>query len=97
MPYALVGCVIFLTVLLTMRFVFGVAVVGNVFLLAALSTGFLFTALALGLLDLVVRAEPNSGHADGGLHLLPSTLLSGAIFERSLMPSRCKCWPTSSR
>ena len=85
-PYALVGCVIFVTVLLTMRFVFGVEVVGNVFLLAALSTGFLFTALALGLLISSFAQNQIQATQMAVFIILPSTLLSGAIFERSLMP-----------
>lgn len=86
-PYGLVGGVIFATVLLTMRFVFDVPIVGNVLLLAFLSTGFLFTALGLGLFISAFAQNQMQAMQMAIFLILPSTLLSGAIFERSLMPA----------
>jgi ribosome-dependent ATPase len=87
LPYALVGGVIYVMVLLTMRFVFGVEIVGNVFLLTALSFVFLITALGLGLLISAFAQNQIQATQMAMFMILPSTLLSGTIFERSLMPA----------
>ncbi|HXP92067.1 MAG TPA: ABC transporter permease [Candidatus Binatia bacterium] len=87
LPYALVGGVIFMSVLLTMRFVFGVPIVGNVLLLAILSAGFLLTALGLGLFISAFAQNQMQAMQMAMFLILPSTLLSGTIFERSLMPA----------
>ncbi len=49
MPYAVVGSFEAALVLVLMRYLFGVTIAGNLFLLAAFSLVFLFTALGMGL------------------------------------------------
>ena len=85
-PYAIIGFVDMLLVLAAMVFVFGVPVAGSVTLLVVLSVGFLMAALGLGLL--VSSAAENQLQAMLGVLglTLPSILLSGFFFERSLMP-----------
>jgi ABC-type multidrug transport system permease subunit len=87
LPYALVAGADFVAVLLTMRFVFGVPIVGNIVLLALLSAGFLVTALGLGLFVSTVAQSQLQAMLMAVFLLLPSVLLSGTIFERSLMPA----------
>lgn len=87
LPYALVGGLIFASVLFTMRFVFGVPIVGNVLLLAVLSGGFVLTALGIGLLISAFAQNQIQATQMAMFLILPSTLLSGTIFERSLMPA----------
>ncbi len=69
-----------------MRFVFDVQIVGNLALLAFLSAGFLITALGLGLLISTFAQTQIQAQLMSIFLLLPSVLLSGAVFERSLMP-----------
>lgn len=85
-PYAGIGIVDVLLVLAAMRWIFGVPVAGSLGLLIALSLGFLMAALGLGLLvSSVARTQVQA--MLGVLALtLPSVLLSGFFFERSLMP-----------
>jgi ABC transporter DrrB family efflux protein len=85
-PYAIIGFVDMLLVLAAMAFVFGVPIAGSVTLLVVLSIGFLMAALGLGLL--VSSAAENQLQAMLGVLglTLPSILLSGFFFERSLMP-----------
>jgi len=85
-PYALVAAADFTAILLTMRFVFQVPIAGNIFLLAFLSAGFLMTALGLGLFISTVAQTQIQAQLMSIFMLLPSVLLSGAVFERSLMP-----------
>ena len=85
-PYAIIGFVDMLLVLAAMVFVFGVPIAGSVTLLVVLSAGFLMAALGLGLL-VSSTAENQLQAMLGVLGLtLPSILLSGFFFERSLMP-----------
>jgi ABC-type multidrug transport system permease subunit len=86
LPYALVAGLDFAALLLTMRFVFGVPIAGNVVLLTALSGGFLITALGLGLLVSTIAGTQLQAMLMSVFLLLPSVLLSGTIFERTLMP-----------
>ncbi len=86
LPYALVAGLDFVALLVTMRFVFGVPIVGNVALLVVLSAGFLLTALGLGLFVSTVAESQLQAMLMAVFLLLPSVLLSGTIFERSLMP-----------
>jgi len=55
-------------------------------LLAFLSAGFLVTALGLGLLISTFAQTQIQAQLMSIFLLLPSVLLSGAVFERSLMP-----------
>jgi ABC-type multidrug transport system permease subunit len=86
LPYAMVAGADFVALLLTMRFVFGVPIAGSVVLLAALSAGFLLTALGLGLFVSTVAQSQLQAMLMAVFLLLPSVLLSGTIFERTLMP-----------
>lgn len=85
-PYAAIGFVDMLLVLAAMHWVFAVPIAGSVTLLLVLSVGFLMAALGLGLL--VSSAAKTQVQAMLGVFALtlPSILLSGFFFERSLMP-----------
>jgi len=85
-PYAIIGFVDMLLVLAAMRFIFAIPIAGSVPLLIVLSIGFLMAALGLGLL-VSSNAKTQLAAMLGVLALtLPSILLSGFFFERSLMP-----------
>jgi ABC transporter DrrB family efflux protein len=85
-PYAIIGFVDMLLVLAAMHWVFAVPIAGSLALLIALSIGFLMAALGLGLL-VSSAAKTQLQAMLGVLGLtLPSILLSGFFFERSLMP-----------
>lgn len=86
-PYALVGGVIFASVLATMVFVFGVPIAGNLALLTLVSGAFLLCSLGLGLLISSFAQNQIQSTQMTLFLILPSMLLSGAIFERSLMPA----------
>lgn len=85
-PYAVIGFLDFLLALFAMTMIFGVPIVGSLPLLLLLGIGFLAAALGLGLLVSTV-AQTQTQAMLGVLALtLPSVLLSGFFFERSLMP-----------
>ncbi len=85
-PYAIIGFVDMLLVLAAMHWIFAVPIAGSVALLITLSVGFLTAALGLGLL-VSSNAKTQLEALLGVLALtLPSILLSGFFFERSLMP-----------
>jgi ABC-type multidrug transport system permease subunit len=85
-PYAIIGVVDMLLVLGAMRWIFDVPIAGSLPLLIILSLGFLVAALGLGLL-VSSTAKTQVQAMLGVLALtLPSVLLSGFFFERSLMP-----------
>ena len=86
LPYVLVAAVQFTTVLLGMWLVFGVSVSGNLALLAVLSLIFLIPSLGLGLFISTLATTQVEAELMSLFILLPSVILSGAIFERSLMP-----------
>lgn len=86
LPYAVVGGLAFAVMLLAMRLVFAVPIAGSVTLLAVLSMGFLITALGLGLFVSTISQTQIQAQLMAIFILLPSVLLSGAVFERSLMP-----------
>jgi len=85
-PYVLVAAAQFSVVLLGLRYVFGVPIAGNVPLLALLSLSFLLVSLGLGLLISTVAQTQIQAQLMAIFILLPSVLVSGAVFERSLMP-----------
>jgi ABC-2 type transport system permease protein len=85
-PYAVIGFVDFLLALFAMNVIFGVPIAGSVPLLLVLGMAFLAAALGLGLL-VSTFAQTQVQAMLGVLALtLPSILLSGFFFERSLMP-----------
>jgi ABC-2 type transport system permease protein len=69
-----------------LRFIFGVPIAGNIVLLTVLAISFLLTALGLGLFISTVAKTQIQAQLMAIFILLPSVLLSGAVFERSLMP-----------
>ena len=85
-PYAVIGVGQAVTVLLLMRFVFGVPIAGDVALLMSLSVLFLLPALALGILLSTIAANQAQAMQLTFLILLPSVLLSGFAFPRETMP-----------
>lgn len=86
-PYAILGFLETLLVLLVMIFVFGVAIHGNVLLLLALSILFLIPALGMGLLISTVARSQVEATQFAFIFLLPSILLSGFVFPREGMPT----------
>jgi len=85
-PYALIGILESLIVLLVMVYVFGVPIHGSVPLLLLMSTLFLFSSLGLGLLVSTIAKTQLQGMQFAFLTMLPSVLLSGFMFPREEMP-----------
>ena len=86
MPYALVGFVSLLTVMVVMIYVFGVEIRGSITLLLALSMLFMVCSLALGLLVSTIAKTQLEAFQFAFVIMLPSVLLSGFVFPRSEMP-----------
>ncbi len=85
-PYALVGFVEMLAVLVVMIYLFHVPIRGNVPLLMGLSMLFMVCSLSLGLLVSTVAKTQLEALQLAFLIMLPSVLLSGFMFPRSEMP-----------
>lgn len=85
-PYAVIGMMQTIVVLLLMRWVFGVRIEGDLFLLLALSTLFLLPSLALGILISTLATNQGEAMQISLLIMLPSVLLSGFAFPRETMP-----------
>lgn len=85
-PYALIGFVELVSVLLVMRYLFSVPINGSVMLLVPLAMLFVVTALAIGLLISMRARNQVQAMQLGMLVMLPSILLSGFMFPRSSMP-----------
>ena len=85
-PYAVIGMAETLFVLFLMRYLFGVHIAGDLFLLLALSVLFLLPALALGILISTIATNQAQAMQMGMLIMLPSVLLSGFAFPRETMP-----------
>ncbi|MBX7243932.1 MAG: ABC transporter permease [Candidatus Sumerlaeaceae bacterium] len=85
-PYAIIGMLQTVFVLFLMRFLFGVPVEGDRFLLLALSALFLLPALSMGILISTVAVNQAQAMQMGMLIMLPSVLLSGFAFPRETMP-----------
>ncbi len=86
LPYVFIAAIQFMALVFGMRFIFGVPIVGNGLLLAVLSLAFLSVSLGLGLLISTVAQTQIQAQLMAIFVLLPSVLVSGAVFERSLMP-----------
>ena len=86
-PYAVIGFVDFLLALFAMNAIFGVPIAGSIPLLLVLAAGFLAAALGMGLLVSTVAETQVQAMLGVFALTLPSILLSGFFFERSLMPS----------
>ncbi|MEK7485391.1 MAG: ABC transporter permease, partial [Planctomycetota bacterium] len=85
-PYAVLGFIQTLFVLMIMRVVFQVSIAGDVSLLLALSALFLLPSLALGILISSVAENQAEAMQMGLFVMLPSILLSGFAFPRETMP-----------
>jgi len=86
-PYAVIGFVETLIVLVVMVFVFGVPIRGELVLLLGLCLLFLFTALGLGLLVSTLAKTQLQAIQFAFLIMMPSILLSGFVFPREAMPA----------
>jgi ABC transporter DrrB family efflux protein len=85
-PYALVGFVETLLVLVAMVFVFGVPIAGSLTLLLALSALFIVCSLGMGLLVSTIATSQAQAFQFAFVVMLPSILLSGFMFPRAEMP-----------
>ena len=85
-PYAVIGFLETLIVMLVMVYVFRVPINGNLFVLLSLCVLFLFTALGLGLLVSTLARTQLEAIQFAFMIMLPSILLSGFMFPRESMP-----------
>lgn len=86
-PYALLGFIEFLMVLVVMVYVFGVPIHGSLVLLLVLSQLFLVCGLGLGMFVSTVAKTQLQALQFAFLIMLPSVLLSGFMFPRDQMPA----------
>ena len=86
LPYAIMGFLESLVILLVMVFVFDVPIRGSLPLLLGLIVLFLFTALGLGLLVSTIARTQLQAVQVAFMIMLPSILLSGFMFPREAMP-----------
>lgn len=85
-PYGIIGFVETCSVLLAMRFVFGVPIHGSLPLLLSLCVLFLIPGLAIGLFISTKAQNQVQALQLAWLIMLPSVLLSGFMFPRESMP-----------
>jgi len=86
-PYAVIGFVESVVVLLVMVFVFRVPIHGSLALLLVLTVLFLITSLGLGLLVSTIARTQLQATQVAYIIMLPSILLSGFMFPREAMPA----------
>ncbi len=86
LPYALVGFIELLIVIIVMVYVFGVPIHGSIPLLLALSMLFMVCSLGLGLLVSTLAKTQLEAVQFAFVIMLPSVLLSGFVFPRAEMP-----------
>lgn len=86
LPYAIVGFLETLSVMLIMVYLFGIPINGNLPLLLVLTSLFLICALGLGLLISTIARTQVAAMQFAFIVMLPSVLLSGFAFPRSEMP-----------
>ena len=86
-PYALVGFVETVIVLVAMVFVFGVPIAGSLVLLLSLSALFIVCSLGMGLVVSTVARSQAQAFQAAFVIMLPSILLSGFMFPRDAMPA----------
>ena len=86
LPYAIVGFIETLAVLVVMVFLFGIPIQGDLSLLLGLTALFLVCALGLGLLISTIATTQVAAMQIAFMVMLPSVLLSGFAFPRSEMP-----------
>lgn len=85
-PYAVVGLLETMVVLLAMVYIFGVPIRGSLPLLLGLSSIFLVCSLGLGLLVSTLARTQLEAMQFAFIIMLPSILLSGFVFPREEMP-----------
>ncbi len=85
-PYAMVGLVELLVLLVAMIFVFEVPINGSVAMLVGLSLLFIICSLGLGLLISTIAKTQMEAFQLAFVVMLPSILLSGFMFPRAEMP-----------
>lgn len=85
-PYAIVGMVELLILLVAMIYLFQVPIRGDLFLLTGLSLLFIVCSLGLGLLISTIAKTQMAAFQMAFIVMLPSILLSGFVFPRSEMP-----------
>lgn len=86
LPYAVVGVVETISVLVLMRYLFQVPIAGSLTLLAFFTVFFLITTLGLGLLISTLAGNQIQALQIAFLVILPSILLSGFVFPQETMP-----------
>jgi drug efflux transport system permease protein len=86
MPYFVLALVEMGTIVIFMRYVFGVPIQGSVVLLFALATLYMFAHLALGMLISSKANSQNDAMQRSMGIMLPTIFLSGYIFPRDTMP-----------
>ncbi len=85
-PYAIVGLIELLILLVAMIYVFGVPINGDLGLLISLSMLFVICSLGLGLFISTIARTQMEAFQMAFIVMLPSILLSGFVFPRSEMP-----------
>ena len=86
-PYFTVSAAVLAIILLFSRFMLGVPIAGNIFLLLGLCLLYIFVALALGLLiSTIVNSQLAAMLASGMVLMMPTMLLSGLMFPIESMP-----------
>jgi ABC-2 type transport system permease protein len=85
-PYLVIGMVQTAMVLALMVYVFGVPIVGSIWLLAVMSLLFVVTSLSLGVLISTKARSQAEAMQMSLLMLLPSILLSGFVFPLNSIP-----------
>jgi ABC-2 type transport system permease protein len=85
-PFAVVGFLDFLLVLIMMRSIFAVPIAGNIVLLLVLGAIFLLTSLGLGLLISTYAQSELQALTVVAFLYVPSVMLSGMFFQIELMP-----------
>ncbi len=86
LPYAFVGFIELLIVIIVMVYVFGVPIHGSIPLLLTLSMLFMVCSLGLGLLVSTLAKTQLEAVQFAFVIMLPSVLLSGFVFPRAEMP-----------
>ena len=87
LPYAILGFIEMLIVMMLMVYLFGVPIAGSLSLLLFLALLFLICSLGMGLLVSTVAKTQVAAVMLAFMFMLPSILLSGFVFPRAQMPA----------
>jgi drug efflux transport system permease protein/drug efflux transport system ATP-binding protein len=93
LPYAILGFIEMLIVMLLMVYLFAVPIAGSLSLLLLLALLFLICSLGMGLLVSTVAKTQVAAVMLAFMFMLPSILLSGFVFPRAQMPP--EIYPTT--